>query len=404
MKTDVLIIGAGPAGTIAAAILNNAGFNPLIVEKEKFPRFVIGESLLPRCMDVFKEAGLLEAIEKQGYQKKYGAEFKRGNETCTFNFSEQFTKGWQWTWQVPRDDFDKVLADEVQSWGVDILYETTVTDIKFNGTQSTTTIIDKDGNSEEIEADFIIDASGYGRVIAKLQNLDLPSSLPARNSLFTQIKDVNRPEGDAGDRITLIDTKPGVWIWIIPFSNGNTSVGFVASPEFYEKYKGSNDEMLRAMLADEPLVAERFKNTEFIFEPQYIEGYSIAVKQLIGEGYVLTGNATEFLDPIFSSGVTFAVESGMQAAKLVALQLQGNDIDWNETYVKYILHGVEVFRSYVNAWYDNTLQTIFFAKDENQKIKEQICSVLAGYVWDAKNPYVRNHKNGLKTLVKFIKS
>ncbi len=402
MKTKVLIIGAGPAGTIAGAILKKEGIDPIIIEKTKFPRFVIGESLLPKCMNVFEEAGLIDVIKKQGYQKKYGAEFKRGNETCRFNFSEKYTDGWDWTWQVPRDHFDKVLADEVEKKGVKIIYETSVIDIKFNGTNSITTIKDKNGNKSKIEAEFIIDASGYGRVIANLQNLNLPSSLNVRHSLFTQIKDVNRPAGDDGDRITLIDTKPGVWIWIIPFSNGNTSVGFVAHQEFYDKYKGSYEEQLRAMLTDEPLVSERFKDTEYVFKPHFIKGYSIAIKQLTGDGYVLTGNATEFLDPIFSSGVTFAVESGLQAAKLAAKQVKGEKVDWNE-YVNHIIHGVETFRSYVDAWYNNTLQTIFFAPNENQKIKGQICSILGGYVWDKTNPYVRNHKNALNTLANIIK-
>ncbi|NPA44947.1 MAG: NAD(P)/FAD-dependent oxidoreductase, partial [Chlorobi bacterium] len=381
MKTDVLIIGAGPAGTIAAGILRKENFNVTIVEKQKFPRFVIGESLLPRCMDVFEEAGYLDILKKQGFQKKYGAVFLRGNEECTFNFDEQYTDGWSWTWQVPRDDFDKVLADEAENKGAKILYETSVKDIKFSKNSQIVEIEDKNGNKSNIEAKFVIDASGYGRVIPNILDLNAPSALPTRNSLFTQVIDVNRPEGESGNRITIIDSQPGVWIWIIPFSNGKTSVGFVASPEFYEKYSGSTEEKLRAMLADDNLAKERFKDVEFAFAPIYIEGYSIGIKKLYGEGFVLTGNATEFLDPVFSSGVTFAVESGMQAAKLVARQLNGENIDWDETYVKHIEQGVETFRTYVNAWYDNSLQTVFFAKNTVDKIKRQICSVLAGYVW-----------------------
>ncbi|OQX77665.1 MAG: pyridine nucleotide-disulfide oxidoreductase [Bacteroidetes bacterium 4484_249] len=399
---DILIIGAGPSGTIAASMVNRSGLKAVIVEKTKFPRFVIGESLLPRCMNVFEESGFLDAIEKQSYQKKYGAQFLRGDETCDFNFSEQFTDGWSWTWQVPRDHFDKVLADEVEKQGVEILYETAVTNIKFNGQQSLVTIKDKNGDLSEIVTNFVIDASGYGRVIANLLDLNLPPGLPVRNSLFTQVKDVNRPKGLAGDRITIIDTQPGVWIWIIPFSNGNTSVGFVSEPSFFEKYNGTNKEKLSKMLADELHTSERFNQVEYLFEPQYIEGYSIAVKQLYGPGYVLTGNATEFLDPVFSSGVTFAVESGMLAGKLAAKQVKGEKIDWDKEYVDHIIHGVETFRTYVNAWYDNTLQTIFFADKQISKTKNQICSVLAGYVWDKKNPYVKKHKTVLNSLAKVI--
>ena len=402
MKTDVLIIGAGPAGTIAAGILRKENIDVIIVEKQKFPRFVIGESLLPRCMDVFEEAGYLDVITEQKYQKKYGALFLRGKDKCVFNFDTQYTKGWSWTWQVPRDHFDKVLADEAKKKGANILYETAVRDISFSKAVQKIEIEDKNSDSQTVEAKFVIDASGYGRVIPNLLDLNVASSLQTRNSLFTHVIDSKRPTGDAGDRITIIDSQPGVWIWIIPFSTGKTSVGFVGHPEFFEKYKGSNKEKLRKMLADDTLAKERFSEVEYAFEPEFIGGYSIAVKKLHGEGFVLTGNATEFLDPVFSSGVTFAVESGMQAAKLLIRQLNGEEIDWDATYVKHISQGVETFRTYVNGWYDNKLQTIFFAENSNPNIKEKICSVLAGYVWDTTNPFVRNHKNSVNNLVNLI--
>src|SRR5687767_11765471 len=120
---DVLVIGAGPAGCIAASIINKQAFKVKIVEREKFPRFVIGESLLPRVMDHLQEAGLLEAVKAAGFQQKTGAKFVRGKEVCDFSFSEQFTDGWTWTWQVPRAQFDKVLADATAQNGVDIEFE-----------------------------------------------------------------------------------------------------------------------------------------------------------------------------------------------------------------------------------------------------------------------------------------
>jgi len=115
MKTDILIIGAGPSGTMAASMIRQAGLNAIIIEKEQFPRYVIGESLLPRCMNLLDEGGFLKAVEKQNFQKKYGAVFIRNGNVCEFNFNEQYTQGcWTWTWQVPRDEFDKVLADEAE--------------------------------------------------------------------------------------------------------------------------------------------------------------------------------------------------------------------------------------------------------------------------------------------------
>lgn len=403
MKTDIIIIGAGPSGTIAASMIKQAGLNAIIIEKEQFPRFVIGESLLPRCMDVLEAAGYLDAVEKYGFQKKYGAVFLRKDQVCQFNFDEQHTKGWTWTWQVPRDEFDKVLADEAERKGVDIRYQTQVTNIEFFDKKQLVYTKNSAGKEIIFESKFVIDASGYGRVIPRLLNLDTPSSLGPRSSLFTHVEDLNRPEGDAGDRITIVDAEPGVWIWIIPFSNGKTSVGFVAPPEHFEKYKGNEEAMLRNMLADEPHTAERFKDVPYAFSPKFIPGYSIAVKELKGNGWVLTGNASEFLDPVFSSGVTFAVETGWKAGILAAKEVKGEKVDWNTEYINHVVKGVDTFKTYVNSWYDDTLQTIFFSEKINPKIKGQICSVLAGYVWDTSNSYVRNHRNAVKTLSSLIK-
>ncbi len=401
-STDVLVIGAGPSGTIAASLVNKSGLKVKIVDKEKFPRFVIGESLLPRCMDHFEEAGFLDVLKKQGYQEKQGAIFLKDDERCEFDFSEQFTKGWEWTWQIPRDHFDKVLADEVQKMGVPIDFETTVTNIAFNGSDSVTTVTDKEGNEKQIEARFIIDASGYGRVIPRLLDLNIPSTLPRRDTMFTQVKDVNRPTGHDSERIVIVAHRQDVWIWIIPFSNGNTSVGFVGNPDFFNEFEGTQEEKLRAMLDAEPHTKERFKNVEMNFEPVSIGGYSISVKQLYGDGYVLTGNATEFLDPVFSAGVTFATESGSAAAKLACRQLKGESVDWDKEYVDAILHGVAVFRTYIEGWYDGSVQKIFFADDPGQENKNKICSVLAGYVWDMDNPYVTKHDKAVKALSQVI--
>jgi len=390
-KVDVLVIGAGPSGTMAASMVNKNGLKVKIVEKTQFPRYVIGESLLTRCMDHFEEAGVLDALKEQNYQVKNGAIFLKGDERCEFEFSEQYTKGWEWTWQVPRDEFDKVIADKVESMGVEIEYQATVTDIQFDGSDSTTTVVDKDGNEKKIEARFIIDASGYGRVIPKLLNLNTPSTLPVRDTIFTQFKDVNRPEGHDSDRIVIVAHKPDVWIWIIPFSNGNTSFGFVGNPEYLKQYDGTPEEQLRALIASEPLIKDRFANAEMKFEPVYIGGYSIAVTRLYDEGYVLTGNSTEFLDPVFSAGVTFATESGIAAGKLASRKLKGEDV-----------HGVETFRTYIEGWYNGSLHEIFFSDQVDKDIKEKICSVLAGYVWDETNPFVSRHEQSVSNLANFL--
>ncbi len=403
-KTDVLVIGAGPAGTIAASLINKQGFKVRIVEKEKFPRFVIGESLLPRVMDHLDEAGFLEAVKNAGFQEKFGAKFVRGEEVCDFNFEQQFSSGWKWTWQVPRGEFDLILATEVQKMGVPVDFETAVTDIKFNGTDSTTTVVDKHGNETQIEAKFIVDASGYGRVIPRMFGLDEPSKLGNRKTHFTHFKDLKRPAGIDGNRITVVVHQQQTWIWIIPFSNGLTSVGFVSSPEFFKDHPENPVERMKSIIATDIHTAERFKDAEMMFEPKTIEGYSISTKTLYGDGFALVGNATEFLDPVFSSGVTFAMESGNRAAKLTCEFLKGNNPDWQKDYTEYMMQGINTFRTYVNGWYSGDLHEIFFAEEPEESVKSKICSVLAGYVWDMENPYVKKHERAVKALADMLKS
>lgn len=402
-KVDVLVIGAGPAGSIASSIIHQQGFKVKVVEKEKFPRFVIGESLLPRVMDHLEEAKLLDAVKKAGFQQKFGAKFVRGNEVCDFNFLDQFSKGWTWTWQVPRAQFDQILSDTVASMGVDVEQQTSVIDIKFNGTQSITTVVDKDGNQKQIEAKFIVDASGYGRVIPRMFNLDKPSAFDPRKTHFTHFRDLKRPGGVDGNRITAVVHQKRTWIWIIPFSNGITSVGFVADPEFFKEFPENAEERMRAIIATDSNTKDRFENAEMIFEPRTIEGYAISTKQLYGDGFVLCGNATEFLDPIFSSGVTFAMESGNKAGKLVGKFLRGEQVDWQTEYTDHMMQGINTFRSYVAAWYEGDLHDIFFSENPDPEIKKQICSVLAGYVWDLSNPFVKKHDRVLKSLAKVIR-
>ncbi len=405
MKTeqvDVLVIGAGPSGTVAASIVNKAGFKVKIVEKQKFPRFVIGESLLPRCMEALTEAGFVEAVKEKGFQEKFGAKFVKEGKVCDFLFADQFTPGWTHTWQVPRAEFDKTLADTVEKMGVPVSYETTVTGIEFKGTDSVTTVEDINGEQSQIKARFIIDGSGYGRVIPRLFNLDKPSNLTPRKTLFTHVVDKKRSMDDEPNRITIIVHQKGIWIWVIPFSNGNTSVGFVGDPEFFKKNEGTNEEQLRALLASEPYLAERMKDVEMVFEPKILESWSTTSSTFYGEGFVLTGNVTEFLDPVFSSGVTLATVSSQTAAKLVIRQLNGQGVDWDKEYTEVMMQGVNTFRSYVMAWYEGTLDTIFFADNPNPEIKNMICSVLAGYVWDMSNPYVKDHATALHKLARLI--
>lgn len=402
-KVDVLIIGAGPSGTVAAAYLHRLGHKIKVIEKSKFPRFVIGESLLPRCMDHFEEAGLLDCLMKQGYEIKRGARFLSKDVVCNFDFSQKHTTGWDWTWQVPRADFDNTLTQEIVKMGVDLEFEQEALAVEFKEDGSSiTTVKGKEGDDYTIEARYIIDSSGYGRVLPRLLDLEKPSSIPVHSSIFTHVKDVRRPEGREGTLITFDVLDTDTWFWVIPFSNGNTSIGFVGKNESIDSYSGNNTERMKAMLENSGYYKDRFKHLDFEFEPVCIRNYSKAVKQLYGKGYVLTGNSAEFLDPVFSSGVTFATESALKAAKLIANELQGETVDWEKDYSDYIKFGVNVFASYVKEWYTGNLQTLFFHRPENTVVKEQICAVLAGYVWDTTNPFVQKHHRIIASMAHWL--
>ena len=403
-EVDVLIIGAGPSGCVSSSFLHKNNIKVKVVEKTKFPRLVVGESLIPRVMDHFDEAGLLPALNKMNFEKKLGARFIRGEEICVFDFSKKFGEGWDWTWQVPRADFDKTLADEVINKGIDLEFEAEVTAVRFEGTNSITTVKSKNGEVKEIHAKHIIDSSGYGRVLPRLLDLDTPSGLDPHSSIFSHVVDVNRPEGEEGTLISFDILETEVWLWVIPFSNGNTSLGIVAPTTYINSLSENKDnsEALRNAIQLSEFYIKRFGNTEFLFEPIKLENYSRSVKKMYGDGFVLTGNSSEFLDPVFSSGVAFATESGMLAAKLIIKELNGEKVDWEIEYSKYMKDGIGVFTTYVKEWYTGNLQTLFFHQPENPEVKEKICAVLAGYVWNKENSFVKKHDNVIKNMAYMI--
>jgi flavin-dependent dehydrogenase len=403
-KVDVLVIGAGPAGSVAAAMLNKNGHQVKVVEKQQFPRFVIGESLLPRCLHNLEKAGLLEAIQAQNFQQKKGASFARSaDEFCDFDFSEQFTKGWGYAYQMPRAKFDKALADEIIRQGVELCYQESVEAVQFSADKVLVDIQTKESEAYQVEAQFVVDASGYGRVLPRLLDLGCDSEFPGRTAFFAHIKDDTRTK--ESEFLTEVAELESAWAWMIPIEKGTTSIGFVGDPDFLEQYGTAYDEtMFKKLLNTHPLLKDRYaQEVEFIFSPKVIKGYSVGVKKMYGDRFVLVGNSTEFLDPIFSSGVAFATETGVVAGELLSRQLNGEKVDWETEYSKYMQHGIDVFRTFVKEWYTGNLQTILYATKKDPSFKKQICSVLAGYVWDKSNPYVKKHRRAVPLLAEVIR-
>lgn len=400
LDCDVICIGAGPSGAIASALLVQAGYSVIVLERQKFPRFSIGESLLPQCMAFIEEAGMMEAVQAANFQFKNGAAFERGTEYTYFNFEEKFSPGWGTTFQVQRAAFDKVLADEAERFGADIRYEEEILEVDFSAAEPRVLARRTDGSQREYRCRFVLDASGFGRVLPRLLQLESPSGFPVRQSLFTHVND-NIESGTFDRNKILITVHPqhsDVWYWLIPFSNGRCSLGCVAEASFFAQREGDPAAKLKQLIQEAPGLKSRLANAEFDTPVQQIVGYSANVSTLHGPGFALLGNAGEFLDPVFSSGVTIAMKSASTAAALLKKQFQGQTVDWETEYAIPLKRGVDTFRDYVEAWYDGKFQDIVFHQDANIDIKHMISSVLAGYAWDEKNPWVSDSKRRLRVV------
>ena len=387
--TDVLIIGAGPSGAVSAALLSQKGYDVLVLERQQFPRFSIGESLLANSMQMLSEAGMSDAVMRCGFQFKNGAAFVCDEQYSEFNFVDKVTEGYPFTFQVPRAQFDQVLIDEAVRYGAKVRYEVEITACDVSGDRPRVTTRDAHGNVELHQPRFVLDGSGFGRTLPRLLDLEKPSAFPTRAALFCHIKDniVSGAFDRQKIRVGINPVNRDVWSWLIPFSNGNSSLGVVATQEHHARYSGSNEERLWAMIADEPKLKKLLSGAHSVRPVGEIVGYSANVKALHGPGFALLGNAAEFLDPVFSSGVTIAIKSASMAAQLLDRQLRGEAVNWQVEFTEALMFGVETFRTFVNGWYDLSLQDVIFAPGKDPKIHKMICSVLAGYVWDPANPY-----------------
>lgn len=417
VSTDVVIIGAGPSGATAAALLRQRGYEVLIIEKQHFPRFSIGESLLPQCMAFLEEANMLEAVKSQadalGFQFKNGAAFMRGDERNFYLFTEKFSDGPGTTWQVRRADFDKLLADEAARQGTEIRYGEEVIGVDVCSDTPSLTVCNEQGETYTVQARFILDASGFGRILPKMLALEAPSNFPVRSALFTHVQDnINDPTFDREKiLITVFAADHRAWFWLIPFADGRGSLGVVAEQAFFDHFKQqyglacdiSHDDLLKVIVAADAALSAVLQHAEFMLPVRQLTGYAANVRQLYGKNYALLGNAGEFLDPVFSSGVTIAMKSASLCIPLLDLYLKGQTVDWQQDYEVKLRQGIKVFRAYVEAWYEGAFQDIVFSPHQQKNVKEMICSLLAGYAWDEKNPMNADAKHRLAVITEYCR-
>lgn len=394
-RVDVVVIGAGPAGSLVAAKLAQRGRKVLVVERSSFPRHVIGESLLPRCLDLLRKADMLAPVEARRYEEKHGATFYRNGKTQRFAFADNLPGDFPYAFQVPRDDFDQTLATAAGKHGADVRYGVVVKNVAIDedgrGSRATVTLADELFQREVVvEARFVVDASGPGRVLAKAFGLEEPSDILARSARYTHVEGDARPNDVTAGDIWVTLHENGAWLWIIPFSNGRTSVGVVAEERVFDAQPGTEAEKFWAIVRGEPAARARLENARQAMPTQVLRAWTTRTKKLSGRGYAIVGNAGDFLDPVFSSGVMFALESGSLASDLVDRELGGERVDWDTEYEAILKQAVAVFRTFVQAWYTGELPDLFFFDKKPMSAIRHITSVLGGNVRNALNPFVSN--------------
>jgi len=352
-------------------------------------------------MDLLDAAGLLGCVDNRGYQVKPGAKILAGDQQTTIDFTQGSGDGWAYTWNVDRADFDHALARGVEAMGVPVEYEVEVTEVVVEPTPQVT-VSDASG-TRTLCPRFVVDASGYGRVLPRLLALDAPAHQPPRTAIFCHVRGDARPEPCDHGHIWLC-IQPDTWSWFIPLSEDRTSVGAIAAPEVFDALEGSDEDKLRALVSREPNAAARLAGAELLFEPRSATAWARKVHRYHGANFCLVGNATEFIDPVLSSGIALALESAQVAAGLIARTLAGEpDVDWDNAYVAHMRQGMGVFQAFVDAWYDGTFAEVVFAKAQPLDVRRQITSILAGYVWDGDNPFTIDAGPTLRRLARKIR-
>jgi flavin-dependent dehydrogenase len=389
---DVAIVGAGPSGAAAAAYLAARGYRVEVVERVHFPRFSIGESLLPQSMAFLEEAGLLDHVLRGNFQHKDGAVFCRGDTEQSFSFGDMLGSGWSTTFQVRRDLFDQILINGAIEKGARVAFGAEVTGFTPGENGVRLAVREESGQEREISARYALDASGFGRVLSRLLSFDRPSDFPVRKALFCHVRDhIDDPTFDRNKiLVTIHPANSAIWYWLIPLADGLSSIG-VVGPEAALLAAGPDEQsQLFNLVSEAARMRQVLRNSEQIRAVGTIVGYARTVDRLTGPGFALLGNAAEFLDPVFSSGVTIALKSAVLAGRALDRQFKGEAVDWTAEFETPLKIGIDAFRSYVQGWYDTTLQDIIFAQPRRVTgVKRQIISVLAGYAWDQANPFVR---------------
>ena len=393
----IVVVGGGPGGSVASSRLRQLGHDVVLFEREVFPRFHIGESLLPKSLPVLETIGVLSQVRER-FITKYGARFHDDttNKKDRFSFDGAWKPEPDHAFQVERCHFDELLLAHARSLGVDVRQPAKVDRVLFDGDRAVG--VEADGN--RVEADWVIDATGRDRLISrgatsKIEGLD-------QTAVFNHYTGVRRPEGKLGGDIDIVLFDSGVpthpnWFWFIPFIDGVTSVGAVVSKAWMkERANEGPGRVLADAFAASPSATELLADAKPLWsETRALADFSYRIGKIQGPGWLAVGDAGGFIDPLFSTGVHMAMSGGLMAAE--ALHAGGTP-DLLEAWEQKVRAGAETFILAVRAFYRGPLVAHLFTADKHAALRRSITSLLAGDVY-GDSIWLRDIRLRLKEMV-----
>lgn len=388
----LIVIGGGPAGSTVATLLARRGWAVTLLERETFPRFQIGESLLPYNNDLLRELGVWDEIAAQGFVEKHGAEFTTGSgrPSARFRFRRALDERYWKTFQVTRSVFDTILLRNAAKNGVDVREGANVLDVDLSDPKRARVRGSaRDGATFELEGRCVLDASGLGNVVGRKVGGRVEDEVLRKISFFAHYENVE-PGGEgteAGD--TVIVAIRDAWFWMIPLTETTTSVGIVVERDHVKTCGLTPEELLERSIASTPYVAKRMRGARRVSEIHARKDFSYAMSKPYGSNYVLVGDAAGFLDPIFSTGVFVA----MKSAELVASGLDGYLRTGSESglraYVKSLKLALGRYFEFIDNFYRREFLEVFLQPSERFGLLDPVIGVLAGKIFDRNRDWLK---------------
>ena len=381
-RSDVLVIGGDPGGATIAALLAERGRDVVLIEKSRHPRFHIGESLLPLNMPLFERLGVADEISMIG-MPKYGAEFVSPwhSAAVTFDFANAVDKSFPFAYQVRRSEFDHILFRNAAHKGAVAVEGCRATNVEFNADGAAVAIRHEDGRNENWQTRFVVDASGRDTLLATQFGIKRRNPVHNSAAIFGHFSGATRHSGKAEGNISLFWFDHG-WFWFIPLYDGVTSIGAVCWPYYMKSRKTDPQTFFLETIALCPALSERLRSAKLCSPVTATGNYSYEVKRATGRNYLLLGDAFTFIDPVFSTGVLFAMQSAFAGAETVATCLDDPRQAKRalRAFDRSMHHGPKIFSWFIYRVTTPTLRDLFMGPG-NAKIQEAVLSVLAGDIF-----------------------